>query len=767
MTLLLAVHAAHGATPLPKPAAQALPSLAAAAAAERNGDYASAESAYRLLAASSDPTIAAAGQLALGRLLERTNRSADAVAPLQAAATALGGSPDGLRATFMLGEAQFDLGQHAQAAASFQTYLAGKGPAAGYAALELAWSLQADSDHAGALAALAAPLQASSLTVRRAALPAASLSHERLGDPAQAAADQEALVAARPPAADRATALLEAGRLYHLAGDDADAVAALQQLVEGYPTYAAAVTALDRLDALGAGVDALQRAIVLLDNGSSDDARTTLRQYLADNPDGHPAAAGNYYLGLIADRNDENDRALADYADAFSFEPAGALAPLALWRRAELLRILGRYGEAQPIYAALAQQFPQDQNAADAAFDAGLVAELDGRPADAVAAWGAIAAGSGEVAARAELWLGKLAQERGDQAGATTAFARAQALQPSGYFGLRAELLANGGQVGSAGGPVAAPADDWAAVEAWLRGWAGAEDPRQFAALQATQDWVEAMELDALGWKLTPSQLFGGALDGIAQQPWALYRAARALAARGRTPLAMQAAGTLLRLAGVQPGGPLTAPPALLRLAYPLDYADLVNQDAAQNGLDPLLIAAVARQESAFDPAAGSSAGAQGLLQLVPATAQDTADQLGMGSLASGDLNRPIVNLALGTGYLAQQARTAGGDLGRTLAAYNAGGGNAARWAKQAGGDPDRFYAAIDFEETRRYLRFVLANYAIYNTLYRGTPHPTLLPTVARAFASCAAGGVRIDAHRLGCIGSALAASATAVQSPA
>jgi soluble lytic murein transglycosylase len=734
-TLLLGAREARGATPLPRPVSQPLPSMAGASAAERNGDYAGAESAYRMLAASTDPTIAAAGQLALGRLLERTSRSADAIAPLQAAAAALGRSPDGLRATFMLGEAQFDQGQHDQAAASFQLYLTANGPAAGYAALELAWSVQAGGDHAGALAALAAPLQATSPTIRRAALLAASLSHERLGDPGQAAADEEALVDSRPPAADRATALLQAGRLYHLAGDDADAVAALQQLVQAYPGYTAAASALDRLDGLGAGVDPLQRAIVLLDNGSSDDARTILRQYLADNPNDHPAAAANYYLGLIADRKDENERALADYADAYALEPGGPLAALALWRHAELLRILGRYGEAQPLYAALAQQFPQDQNAADAAFDAGLMAELDSRPGDAAVAWNTLAgSANAEAAARAELWLGKLALQQGDQAGAATALARAQALQPSGYFGLRAEVLATGRQVGLSGGPAAAPADDWGAVESWLRGWAGPEDPRQFAALQATQDWTEALELDAMGWKLTPNQLFGGALDAAAQQPWALYRAARSLAARGRTRLALQAAGTLLRVAGVEPGGPLTAPPALLRIAYPLDYADLVNQDAAQNGLDPLLVDAVARQESAFDPVAGSSAGAQGLLQLVPATAQDVANALGMGSLAPGDLQRPLVNVALGTRYLAQQARTAGGDVSRALAAYNAGAGNTSRWARQAGGDADRFYETIDFEETRRYLRFVLANYAVYNALYRGTPRPTLLPSASGAF---------------------------------
>src|SRR5262249_51537372 len=158
---------------------------------------------------------------------------------------------------------------------------------------------------------------------------------------------------------------------------------------------------------------------------------------------------------------------------------------------------------------------------------------------------------------------------------------------------------------------------------------------------------------------------------------------------------------------------------------YPLDFTDLINQDAAQNGFDPLLIAAVTRQESAFNPVAGSSAGAQGLLQLVPSTAADVAAALGLTGFTKPDLQRPLINLQLGTAYLAQQARAHGSDLSQTLAAYNAGGGNAARWARQAGNDPDLFYELVDFSETRLYIRAITQNYAVYTMLYRGAPRPT------------------------------------------
>jgi soluble lytic murein transglycosylase len=162
-------------------------------------------------------------------------------------------------------------------------------------------------------------------------------------------------------------------------------------------------------------------------------------------------------------------------------------------------------------------------------------------------------------------------------------------------------------------------------------------------------------------------------------------------------------------------------------LAYPLDYVELVNRAGGDNAIDPLLIEAVVRQESAFDPSAGSSAGAQGLAQLLPSTAQDIATSRGLGPLAAGDLARPAINLPLGAAYLAQQEHAAGGELSRALAAYNAGGGNAARWANAANGDPDLLYESVDFGETRAYIRLVSQNYAIYNRLYR-SPAPRNVP---------------------------------------
>lgn len=708
----------------PSLSGQAVAALDAAAQAERDGRNAEAEAAYRTLASSPDAATAAAGNLGLGRLLVRQGRTAEAEAPLQAAIMTLGTSPDGLAATFLLGEAQADQQQNDAAATSFQTYLANNGPAAGYAALEEGWALQAATRNDDALAALAPALRATSLPIRRAALTAASVSLERQGNLTQAADDERAVAATDPPAGEQAQALLEAGRLYAAAGDTRSAAEELLAVVQEYPRLNAASTALDRLDTLGISVDPLQRATVLLDLHQNAEAETLLRRLLSATPPASVAARLTYDLAVIADRRNQNDAALTGYATAFTLDPSGATAPLAAWNRAQLLQSLGRYSDAESDYQLLAR-FPNDPHAAAAAFNAGLMAYEAGRSDEASRLWTAAATSSQAAdAAHADLWLGKLALEHGDTAGATAALSQARAIQPAGYFGLRAEAVGQPGpDLARVSSLTLGGAPDWSVVDTWLSGWAGAEDASQFTALQATQDWREGIALSRLGWKRTPLTLIGRVLAGASQQPWGLYRAAQALDSAGLTTLALQAADELIARA---PGGRMGAPLPLLRLAYPADFPDLVNADAAASGLDPLLLYAVVRQESEFNPVAGSGAGAQGLAQLIPTTAQDVAGQLGL-SISTADLTRPVINLQLGAAYLAAQVKATGGDLSRAIAAYNAGAGSVARWHKQSGDDPDRFYETVDYSETRAYIRLVSENYAMYRFLYGGATHPTLL----------------------------------------
>jgi soluble lytic murein transglycosylase-like protein len=115
---------------------------------------------------------------------------------------------------------------------------------------------------------------------------------------------------------------------------------------------------------------------------------------------------------------------------------------------------------------------------------------------------------------------------------------------------------------------------------------------------------------------------------------------------------------------------------------------------AKKHGIDPALLAGLVKQESNFDPNAGSPAGARGLAQLMPATAA---------GLGVTDVLDPIQNLDGGAKYLRRQLDAFGGDVTRALAAYNAGPGAVQRY----GGVPP-------YAETQNYVRIVQANAAHY-----------------------------------------------------
>jgi soluble lytic murein transglycosylase-like protein len=125
-------------------------------------------------------------------------------------------------------------------------------------------------------------------------------------------------------------------------------------------------------------------------------------------------------------------------------------------------------------------------------------------------------------------------------------------------------------------------------------------------------------------------------------------------------------------------------------------YGAEITAAAQRNGLDPALLVGLIKQESGFNPNAGSPAGAQGLCQLMPGTAR---------GLGVTDLHDPVQSIEGGAKYLAQQLKSFNGDVARALAAYNAGPGAVQRY----GGVPP-------YAETQNYVRAVQANAASFRT---------------------------------------------------
>ncbi len=159
-------------------------------------------------------------------------------------------------------------------------------------------------------------------------------------------------------------------------------------------------------------------------------------------------------------------------------------------------------------------------------------------------------------------------------------------------------------------------------------------------------------------------------------------------------------------------------PVALQKLAYPFPYEALVRQEAERQNLDPRLLAAIIRQESRFEPGVASSAGAQGLMQVMPGTASGIARQMSWPGYQDSQAYWPYVNVAFGSFYVRQWLSHFDGSVFAALASYNGGPGNADAWWKLAPNDDDLFAGLININETRVYVQTVWQNYEFYRRLY-------------------------------------------------
>jgi soluble lytic murein transglycosylase len=150
----------------------------------------------------------------------------------------------------------------------------------------------------------------------------------------------------------------------------------------------------------------------------------------------------------------------------------------------------------------------------------------------------------------------------------------------------------------------------------------------------------------------------------------------------------------------------------------PLSNASIIREQAAAKHLDPALIAAVIYAESKFEPRP-SSAGAEGLMQILPATAYYLAHLSGGFQFTASDLATPKINLAYGSYYLRYLLDHYAGNEMLAVAAYNGGLANVDRWLAQArAAGQELTDAAIPFPETREYVQRVLAAQREYRATY-------------------------------------------------
>ena len=562
------------------------------------------------------------------------------------------------------------------------------------------------------------------------------------------------------------------GQTFSLAGDADAAFRHWGRAVDLYPKAHHAYLSLVELVNAGVEVDEFQRGMVDYYAGVYGAAVQALYRYLESDATERRQEAryyigrayhlsGNYRLAI-----NEYDTLIAAYpnspvaADAWlekarsldaqgrtgdaievlqafvKARPEHELVPDALWSAAQLHEDMTTWADAAVAYRQLQQNYPASDRAGESLFRAGL---SHFRLADYQAAiedWQALAAeyATSDRLSAARYWLGKAYSALGDDVQADKLLeltAKSSSFLPD-YYTLRARhrLAASRTEAGASlsveGWPSAQPNlllafDESAAqaeAEAWLLTWADpvgevdalgilAQDPRY-------QRGVEYLTLGLGSAALDEFKIMRVARE---DEPLVMYGLALATRELGVYQTSILCA---LRVVHLAPGRTVGDAPRFLQyLAYPIYFDDLVLAEAATHNLDPLLVFALIRQESLFEPGVRSYAAAVGLMQIIPSTGEWIALRLGWDDFGPAHLTRPYLNVHFGTWFLAQGLDTFQGDVFAALAAYNAGLAAPGRWLDVADGDPDLFVETIDYSQTLHYVQLIYQHHTLYRQIYQ------------------------------------------------
>ncbi len=714
--------ATPGPSPTPSPADAAL-----AAEFARLGKIDEAIGAYLAVLAQGNAEERQTARLALARVYLDDGQVAEAVSQLAAHLLRAPAGADRRAAQYLLAEAMALQGDWESALSLYDVYVEAGGGAAVYARLgrvEALVHLDRSTEAAREAESLLDETLPMSVRLPLVLRMAQELDASR---PAEALVWYDRLLTESSSPSDQALALWRSALIQRDMGNSGPWIEAWPTIIQRYPATATAQAIVDEppvLKIIGFLVDPYYTGLVYYRAGRRDDARQQFQAAL-EGTDRSLAARASYYLASLDERAGETGLALAGYGRVLELDPRIELADDALWHRGQLFEQDGLIAEAEASYQRLADEFAGSRWAPDARLQIAFFDYDDASFAAAAGSFADIAERSqGGEWRRALLWQGKALAAAGDEDAAHAAWRTLQQEAPNDYYGLRAAVLLGDvpGTLQDAGLDEAKE-PDWVAIEAWLAD--GTDDP--WAALEAllySRHWGLGQELLALGMSRRAGGEFRLLLEDAGNSPAVLYQLTRFFHSLGLDDLSARAATRLLRAVPSEDAS--DAPADLWRLAYPAPFLPVLREAADETETPDVLLLALVRQESFFDPLAGSTAGALGLTQVIPPTGEDIARDLAVADFEPEDLYRPVLSLRFGAHYLGQQLDGFDDTFYYALAAYNGGPGNGQRWRDAGAGDIDRFVEEISFGETKAFVKLVSENLARYRQLYQGLAEPAL-----------------------------------------
>jgi soluble lytic murein transglycosylase len=380
------------------------------------------------------------------------------------------------------------------------------------------------------------------------------------------------------------------------------------------------------------------------------------------------------------------------------------IAPQALLDKAKILDAIDNPVAAQQARKLVLNQYPTSDAAAEYRW---RIASQKAQDSDVIGAWQwaqPIAVNNPEhpLAPKASFWIGKWAQKLGRNEDAITAFKTTLAAFPRSYYAWRS-AVALGWNVGDFTTvrhlqPQAIPANQFIPP-------GGSPIFQELYRVGLIEEAWGQFQMDVSDKKeLTVAEEFtqgvmrlyrGNNLRGI-NQIWLL-------AERDRSE-------------DKQQWQALRQTPQYWQSLYPFPYADTITKWSQHRSLNPLLVTSLIRQESRFEPQIESSAGALGLMQVMPATGESVARQIG---LKSYSLTNPEDSINIGTFYLDYTHQKYQNNSMLAVASYNAGPHKVAEWVTRYDlKDADEFVEKIPYPETKGYVESVFENYWNYLLVY-------------------------------------------------
>jgi soluble lytic murein transglycosylase len=442
--------------------------------------------------------------------------------------------------------------------------------------------------------------------------------------------------------------------------------------------------------------------------GRYSSARDALRPFLSTGP--RQAEARFFYL--MSQRGLRNDDTFIELVRALEREfPESTWAEEALNHLATFYIQKDRDDEADTVFRELYARFPRGRYAERAAWKAGWTSYRKGDMAEAARLFESASIGFPRSDYRPAwlYWSGRARAAMGDGPGALARYQLTIADYHNTYYGRLTEALLR--KQGVSLGPSRLVFEPPVPAGGEDDGFPPTEDTiRTLLAAGLYEPAVKELEFARAKWGDSPA--ITATIAWANKQMSASESGTSQFAlARGAITLMKRAYPQFLAAGGDQ------LPREILTTIFPLEYWDLIQKNAAQNKLDPYLVAALMAQESTFVPDIKSHAGAYGLMQMMPPTGRQYARKLKL-RYSLKLLTTPETAIRMGTMYLADKIREFG-SVHLALASYNAGETPVRRWMRENPGLPqDEFIDSITYPETQQYVKRLLGTAEDYRRLY-------------------------------------------------